>query len=893
MNYKAVFLTTFALLLFSGTTIGQELDDSFVMPQLVRQADINSMVWMDDGKILVGGRIDFYEESKVSHLIRLNADGTLDETFVGSSESVIKEIQLLPTDEIIVGTSTQAMKLSADGELINSLDLEEGEVLQHIVSGDDFLLIEVEFDYGPHIIKKYTNDLELDDEFDPIVVEGHLYDIELHQGKILLAGWLLKLDGESIVQVVRFNMDGTLDDTFNLDVETDPSWGEFENIPFKEIYVTSTDEIYIQTRAFNGFLKLNADGSNTEFVFDDDNFRFDIIDASFLDESNNIYVIGNCNYYGNNDSYGRRIVKYDADGQLVEDFQLLALTEKNLKNPTIVVNPSGEVLFGNINNLQNRYGINKLLANGLVDTGFTPEVGTYGTIDVAGISGDRFVVAGDFNRLNDYVSNDIAILNLDGSVDESFVYEGLLERTPTDIDFHDGNIFLANGLEVFKFLADGSLDETFNTQPEFLSVGGFPIVWFCENIHVQEDGKIVTTSPNGVFRMDEEGDPDYTYGPYFPSPTVTTAFNSDMDKDDRVIFGANFDQLGSGVFSDLARINPDGTFDESFQVVPDDTHEFGPGITAITSLTNGETMVFGYFNRFSNFAANRNMVKLDKDGKVDERFLQFVNTTFTAQASGLENYTSFRGGFVVAGYDSYYIVNEEFIFNYQLHVFNNSGIYQTKFELPEDYQASSTIIPLIINNNDVILISKFLKEDEEPFHAIRLKVNNLPTIIDHVENVALEAEGFDLSFDHLEVEDTDNVYPDDFEINIYRGDNFTISGNKIIPKEGFSGVIEVPVTVTEGNNESNFVLIQMSVEAPLSTEDEGEVIEMYPNPTTDVVNVSTNQYQNVEIQDLAGNIIKSEIQNGQINLSGYSSGVYIIRLTDTNGNSISRKIIKE
>ncbi|WP_462249289.1 T9SS type A sorting domain-containing protein [Ekhidna sp.] len=891
MKIRLLLLTLLSFSFAIYNSSAQEIKGSFEMPQLVRQADINSLQWLDDGKILVGGRINFYEDQSVSHLIRLNNDGTLDDTFLGTSDHVVMTIDTLTTGEIIVGTNAHIRKLSADGVMIEELLLSEDDNLEHIVLGEDFMLVVVYHNYSVRRVSKYDLDLKQDEDFTTLNFSGHLMDVALHQGKVLVSGFLLMKDGQSISSVSRFNMDGTEDETFVFSVSVPESWGDLDGIPFEKLYVTDEDEIYIQARAYNGFLKLSATGNQTAFVFDDTDFRIDVVDASFIDQDNNIYYIGYSNYYGNNDSYGRRLVKYDGNGNLIDDFQISMLTEKNPKDPIISVNLDGDVLVGNINNLQNRYGLNKIQSSGLVVTGFTPEVGTYGSIEVAEVDGDRFVVAGDFNRLNDFITNDIAVLDLNGSVDESFSFNGALERTPTDIGFYNGNIFVANGSEVRKFLSDGQIDETFNTQPEFL-FQGFSIVWFGENIHIQSDGKIVTTSPNGVFRMDENGNPDNSYGPYYPSPTITTAFDSDMDKNDRVIFGGNYDQLKDGVFSDIAKINSDGTFDESFQVVRDSSSGYWPGITNITALTNGETIVFGFFERFSNYAAPRRMVKLDKDGKVDTRFLSFVNQTFNVAAGNLDNYTSFRGGFMVAGSNSYQIIDDEFVFNYQLHVFNNSGIYQTEFGIPDAFQPTKRIIPLIINNNDIILISEFRSEDQAPIHGIRLKVNNLPKITSHIENIVLDEAGFNLIYDHLEVEDSDNVYPDDFEIQVYDGLDFSVNGTTIIPSEGFSGELEVLVTVKDGSNESNFVVIPMSVGNPLSADDDLG-IEVFPNPTSDIVRIKAHDSAEIEIRDLAGNSIAILDGPSNFDLSKYEPGVYLFRIKDSDGKVVVKKVIKQ
>ena len=70
----SAFIVTFAV-------SAQQLDPSFHSPLPVRAAFINGMVVQPDGKILLGGEINFYGGDPVHHLIRLNADGSRDTAF--------------------------------------------------------------------------------------------------------------------------------------------------------------------------------------------------------------------------------------------------------------------------------------------------------------------------------------------------------------------------------------------------------------------------------------------------------------------------------------------------------------------------------------------------------------------------------------------------------------------------------------------------------------------------------------------------------------------------------------------------------------------------------------------------------------------------------------------
>jgi len=73
-------------------------------------------------------------------------------------------------------------------------------------------------------------------------------------------------------------------------------------------------------------------------------------------------------------------------------------------------------------------------------------------------------------------------------------------------------------------------------------------------------------------------------------------------------------------------------------------------------------------------------------------------------------------------------------------------------------------------------------------------------------------------------------------------------------------------------------------------------IQVYPNPATNRINiVSTHFLVDIQLIDISGNTIYSnasgETKSVQINVSDYKVGMYILRLTDSDGNVKNEKII--
>lgn len=105
-------------------SVSQTVDQNFQLPIPIRAADIGTVKVQDDGKILVGGNIRFFENQQVSNLIRLNEDGTFDKTFAFTPDSLqaIGFIELLSTGEIMVATPSTLMKLSTSGYILHEID---------------------------------------------------------------------------------------------------------------------------------------------------------------------------------------------------------------------------------------------------------------------------------------------------------------------------------------------------------------------------------------------------------------------------------------------------------------------------------------------------------------------------------------------------------------------------------------------------------------------------------------------------------------------------------------------------------------------------------------------------------------------------------------------------
>ena len=108
--------------------------------------------------------------------------------------------------------------------------------------------------------------------------------------------------------------------------------------------------------------------------------------------------------------------------------------------------------------------------------------------------------------------------------------------------------------------------------------------------------------------------------------------------------------------------------------------------------------------------------------------------------------------------------------------------------------------------------------------------------------------------------------------------------------------INTPTTFAGIGFPNNHIIIDL-VEGTAGTEDFANAkFSVYPNPANDVINIAyADAIDAVTITDLNGRVVKQVVlgvNEGQINISDLSQGVYILNAT-SNGKSITEKIVKK
>ncbi|MCW3085586.1 MAG: hypothetical protein JWP12_2952 [Bacteroidetes bacterium] len=122
------------------------------------------------------------------------------------------------------------------------------------------------------------------------------------------------------------------------------------------------------------------------------------------------------------------------------------------------------------------------------------------------------------------------------------------------------------------------------------------------------------------------------------------------------------------------------------------------------------------------------------------------------------------------------------------------------------------------------------------------------------------------------------------------------SDSTIITPSGHSNMINgtTKMEVYSGKDAGDF--ISRMVADHIAENDLSSGVNIYPNPGNGIFNIESNTTDKtiMEVFDMLGNKVKSVEMTGhyQLDLSGYSKGIYMIKMT-VNGQQINKKIILE
>lgn len=298
-----------------------------------------------DGKILIGGRFEYYNDETAGYIKRLNSDGSIDNTFFSgySFNNVVQAIELQGNKILVGGTFTSydpqdgnvnvryIARLNSDGTLDTTFptgNTFDNQVRVITLQPDGKILVGGNFSTyndgtGPVISRgliRLNPDGTVDTSFTVgsgfVTTEsGNVYSIIVQDdGKIVVGGWFTTYDGDTANRIVRLNPDGSNDFTMG-----DPGFngrvsriiqqpdGKFLCVGFFTEY---------SGNSYNRIIRFNPDG-NVDTTFQDNNLDWDYIQAIEILDTGKI-LIG-----GSSDSGYVNFSMLNSDGTVSDDLTIL------------------------------------------------------------------------------------------------------------------------------------------------------------------------------------------------------------------------------------------------------------------------------------------------------------------------------------------------------------------------------------------------------------------------------------------------------------------------------------------------------------------------------------------------------------------------------------------
>ena len=311
---------------------------------------------------------------------------------------------------------------------------------------------------------------------------------------------------------------------------------------------------------------------------------------------------------------------------------------------------------------------------------------------------DKLLVTGGFGLYNGTVYNDIVKLNSNGSVDTSFSGGTGFDNFLENHIIYDNKIYGAGYFTTYSGISsnyiirlnlDGTVDNTFSIGTGFNSI--------TKIVTPQSDGKLLIggfftsyngTSANKIARLNSDGTIDNTFsGTTSTNYTAgTTIQDLSLQSDGKMIL------CGDMTTRRIERLNSDKSHDSSF------TTTVGTGFNAYTYMSSiqsdGKIVVGGDFTSFSGVTSNR-IIRLNSGGTIDDTFT--IGTGFNNSVyfvSALSNGKIMVGG----AFTSYSGATSNRIIR-----LNSDGTIDNTFSIGTGF--NNHVLSITVQSNGKILVS--------------------------------------------------------------------------------------------------------------------------------------------------------------------------------------------
>jgi len=841
----------------------------------------NGLLVQADGKILFPRSfINSYNGVSLSTqrgLARLNPDGDLDTgfnpttLFNGANNKLI-----LQGSKILVSSTISAQsrvcRLNSDGTLDAGFNLIVETVREMaLTTGNEIIASSSDPMQG---MKKYTDDGVNIPAFQPNVEKiGLLNNAAFRDGFFIITGDFYRLNNINTYQIGKMDLLGTVDPNFVVTTSVNTG-SSVNNLPVN-IRIVSANEIFI--------------------------------------------------------SLGRKILKLDASGLPIAGFQTppSTLFQNGSTDPNFAgrfeLLPSGEIFSAGPN------GLYHLDQSGAQVPGFGFIQNINGTAYGLAIQGNKVVHGGSFTTLGGTPVNRLVRFNLDGTIDNSFN----TGTGPTGTIF-DLTTLPNNSLLVKHIATINGVDS--NLAMHLLGEDGIVSTSFASNINTH-----ITTPVSLTDWSLHENSILYTY--ITPS-NIQTVGRIDMTGAALSLsLGNDIKIQDFSIESNHARVRSVGanTFllIGELEIVSEHkatrgllfSENFFPVITGVNStfstaeespiqiqlsdisFTDADTPP-GTFtlavHAGQHYSATGNVITPETDfvGTLTVPVTVFDGLDHSVPFNLSVEVTPVNDAPVVTGTVSPLVIEEEasivlslnhlavtdpdntFPTGFSFAIQTGNHFTVNGYEIIPDTDFNGTLsVPVQVNDGST---------NSPVFHlAIEVTaVNDPPVITDVISSfVAIGGLPLALTLADFTVTDPDNDFPQDFELKVQPGENYTMGVGSITPSQSFSGPMDISIKVNDGTDDSPAFVFTTNVVTDLGFMQEN--YQIVPNPARGMFRMRGLEGQTsiIHVLDMVGKPVANHTtlstgsHDQEIDVTYLAVGLYLVKVEFQDGRVVMRKLV--
>ena len=584
------------LLATTAAAAGGDLDPAFNVG-LGAGGAVWDVALQPDGKIVVGGGFNNFGGAPHRNVARVNADGSLDTSFNGDTDATVFSLALQPDGKILVGglfsmaggaARSQIARLNSDGSLDTGFGVGgtlNGAVHIIIPLPDGKVFIAGQFTTVGSVtrnrVARLNSDGTLDTSFDPGVGSDGWVNAAVLQpdGRIVIGGQFLNYAGVARAGVARLNPDGSLD------ASLDPGAGIGGSNHLVRRMVLQPDGKIVMVGDFgtyggfwsDGVVRINPNGS-LDFTFPVGQATgSNTVRAVGLQPDGRVVIGGDFPNY--NGSGRRQLVRLNRNGSVDLTFDAGNATNGLIFD--LAIQPDAKVVIGGTFTTYKGAEANRVAR-------LLPAPGTISFTQPGVIVGE-----GDGLSFANFT------VRRSGGADGAAVAHVALDNVTTSRA---------------DYSYRGGLDTLFNP------FGGADALIY--EVVVQPDDKVIVGGSLGslgsstcrfICRLTRLGGFDFTFTPGFGPNAPVTALA--VQPDGKILIGGNFTSYNNVTRNRVARLNADGTLDTSFDPGA------GPNasVEAVAVQPDGKVLIVGDFMTVGGTTRER-VARLNSDGTLDNTF---------------------------------------------------------------------------------------------------------------------------------------------------------------------------------------------------------------------------------------------------------------------------------